>query len=64
MNGVPPVMPTYNVKQYQVNNVANYVNDLSNRLSIPKLKASGSTKSLEKYLNSKRDKDEYKARSK
>jgi hypothetical protein len=47
-----------------VNNVANYVNDLSNRLSIPKLKASGSTKSLEKYLNSKREKDEYKARSK
>jgi hypothetical protein len=40
-----------------VNNVANYVNDMSNRLSIPKLQASGSTKSLEKYLNSKREKD-------
>ena len=48
----PPTIPAYGVKQKDLNKVANYLNKLSTRLSIPKLNSSDSQSSVKAYLKS------------
>ena len=41
-----PTIPSYNIKQKDLNRVSAYMNDLSNRLSIPKIHSKGSMISI------------------
>jgi len=48
----PPTLPAYGAKQKDLNKVASYLNNLSTRLSIPKLNSSDSQSSVKAYLKS------------
>jgi len=48
---IAPVYPSYNATQQDLNKIASYVSNISERLSIPKLNSYGSKDRLEKYMN-------------
>lgn len=51
INTIAPVYPSYNASKQDLNKIASYVSNISERLSIPKLNSYGSKDRLEKYMN-------------